>query len=122
MSPSEDTNENSNLVIVGYRKWLAARFINSYHHETYFGGRLLYHKDIRPFASHSFFLRGNLYGGILHGYTEIPNVAKFTPALFPTAGLGFDINEKNEVGLELLYIPTGSGGVFTNYFTYRFSF
>lgn len=118
VSPSKDTNEDTHLVIMGYQKWVAAYFKNSYHHNSFFGGRILYEKDINLFDS-NFFLRGNLYGGILYGYKEIPNLARFTPALFPSAYLGYDLNETSDVGLELIYIPTGSGGVFTNFITFH---
>ncbi len=122
ISPGKKTNEDSDLVVAGYDSWLAARFINSYHNESYFAGKLLYAKEIKPFPAPGLFLRGNLYGGIIYGYKKIINVARFTPAIFPSASLGLHINKKNEVGLEILYIPTDKGGLFSNYVTYRYRF
>ena len=116
IGPSDDTNESSRMLGLSYSNWFTTRFTNSYDEASVFCGRRLQTKELHHSRYPDFFLQGNLYAGLLHGYGDrFPNIAGVTLAGLPTAGLGY-----KKTVLEVLYIPTPSGGVFTSFLTYRF--
>ena len=113
---SDDTNESSRMLGLSYSNWFTTRFTNSYDEASVFCGRRFQTKELHHPRHPDFFIQGNLYAGLLHGYGDrFPNIAGLTLAGLPTAGFGY----KKSV-LEILYIPTPSGGVFTSFLTYRF--
>lgn len=116
VNPSSDTNDHSGMLGLSYSDWVILRFSNSYHDQSFFGGRRFQTKKIHNSRNSNFFIQGNLYAGLLQGYGDrFPNIEGITPAAMPTVGFGY----KN-VTLEVLYFPTPSGGVFTSVLTYRF--
>lgn len=109
VKPSDDTNEDSDFLALSYKKFSMARFINSYHDETWFGGLNYRTSQLHLFEGSDFFLQGNLYPGLVYGYKDhLPNLYNVTPVLIPTLGLGY-----KRVSLELLYFPSPAGGVFS---------
>jgi hypothetical protein len=116
VNPSSDTNEHSGMLGLSYSDWVILGFSNSYHEQSFFGGRRFQTKKISHPRNRNFFIQGNLYAGFLHGYGDrFLNVAGIIPAAAPTVGFGY----KNAT-IEVLYFPTPSGGVFTSVLTYRF--
>jgi hypothetical protein len=116
VNPSSDTNEHLGMLGLSYSNWFILGFSNSYHDQSLFGGKRFQTKKIHDSWNRNFFVRGNLYAGLLHGYGDrFHNLVGLTPALAPTLEFGY----KN-VSLEVLYLPTPSGGVFTSVFNYRF--
>ena len=113
---SDDTNESSRMLGLSYSNWFTTRFTNSYDEASVFCGRRFQTKELHHPRHPDFFIQGNLYAGLLHGYGDrFPNIAGVTLAGLPTAGLGY-----KKTVVEVLYIPTPSGGVFTSFLTYRF--
>lgn len=109
LKPSDDTNEDSDFIGLSYKKFSMARFINSYHDETWFGGINVRTSKLNLFKDSDFYLQGNAYPGIIYGYKDhLPNLGGVTPVIIPTLALGY-----KRVGLELLYFPSPSGGVFS---------
>jgi hypothetical protein len=116
VNPSSDTNEHSGMLGLSYSDWFILGFSNSYHDRSIFGGRRFQTKKIHHSRNSNFFVQGNLYAGLLHGYGDrFPNLAGITPAVVPTVGFGY-----KKASIEVLYIPTPSGGVFSGVLTYRF--
>ncbi len=116
VGPSDDTNESSRMLGLSYSNWVMTRFTNSYDEASVFWGRRFQTKELRHPHYTDFFIQGNLYAGLVHGYGDrFPNIAGVTLAALPTAGLGY-----KKTILEMLYIPTPSGGVFTSFLTFRF--
>jgi len=116
VNPSSNTNETTKMLGLTYSNWVVQRFSNSYSESSIFGGRRFHTKKVGHPRNNNFFIQGNLYAGLLHGYGDrLPNIAGLTPAMMPTVGFGY----KNTT-LELLYFPTPSGGVFTSALVFRF--
>jgi len=116
VAPSDDTNDSSRMLGMSYSNWVMARFTNSYDDASVFWGRRFQTKELRHPRYPNFFIQGNLYAGLLHGYGDrFPNIAGVTLGGFPTAGLGY-----KKTVIETLYVPTPSGGVFTSFLTFRF--
>ena len=116
VSPSDDTNESTRMLGLSYSNWVMARFINSYDDASFFLGKRFQTKELHHPRYTDFFIQGNLYAGLLHGYGDrFPNIAGVTLGGFPTAGLGY-----KKTVLEMLYVPTPKGGVFTSFLTFRF--
>lgn len=116
VNPSDDTNEHTGMLGLSYSNWFLLGFSNSYHDQSFFGGRRFQTKKINHSSNSNFFVRGNLYTGIMYGYGDrFPNLAGITPALMPTVEFGY----KN-TSIEVLYFPTPSGGVFSSVLTFRF--
>ena len=109
VKPSDDTNDDSDFLALSYKKFSMARFINSYHDETWFGGLNYHTSKLNLFEGSDIFLQGNLYPGLVYGYKDhLPNLFNVTPILIPTLGLGY-----KRVNLELLFFPSPAGGVFS---------
>jgi len=116
VNPSGNTNESTRMMGLTYSDWVVQRFNNSYSESSIFGGRRFHTKKIGYPRNKNFFIQGNLYAGLLHGYGDrFYNIAGLTPAAMPTVGFGY----KNTT-LEMLYFPTPSGGVFTSALIFRF--
>jgi len=116
IEPSDNTNESSRMLGLSYSNWVTARFANSYDEASVFCGRRFQTKELHHPRYTDFFIQGNLYAGLLQGYGDrFPNIAGVTLAGLPTAGFGY-----KKTILEMLYVPTPSGGVFTSFLTYRF--
>ena len=78
-----------------------------------FCGKRFQTKELHHPHYTDFYIQGNLYAGLLHGYGDrFPNIAGVTLAGLPTAGLGY-----KKTVLEMLYMPTFKGGVFTSFLT-----
>lgn len=115
VNPGSDTNDRSRFLGLGYRDWYAAAFVNSYDDFSVFGGRKFDLHDARLSASGDFFLRFKGYAGLLYGYDEVVLI----PVLLPTLNLGYASPCCGTWGLELIYVPTLSGGVFMNLMTWE---
>ena len=116
IEPSENTNDSNRMLGLSYSNWTMARFTNSYNEASVFCGKRFQTKELRDPRYTDFFIQGNLYAGLLHGYGDrFPNIAGVTLAGLPTAGIGY-----KKTVLEMLYMPTFKGGVFTSFLTYRF--
>jgi hypothetical protein len=116
VNPSDDTNERTRMLGLSYSNWFILGFKNSYHDQTFFGGKRLQTKKIHNSRNTKFFLRGNLYAGLMYGYGDrFINFSGITPAPVPTVEFGY----KN-TSIEVLYFPTPSGGVFSSVLTFRF--
>jgi hypothetical protein len=116
IEPSDNTNESTRMLGLSYSNWTMARFTNSYHEASVFCGKRLQTKELHHPRYTDFFIQGNLYAGLLHGYDDrFPNIAGVTLAGLPTVGIGY-----KKTVLEMLYMPTFKGGVFTSFLTYRF--
>jgi hypothetical protein len=116
VNPSSGTNESLGMLGLSYSDWVILGFSNSYDEQSFFGGKRFQTKKICHPRNRDFFIQGNLYAGLLHGYGDrFLNIAGITPAVAPTVGFGY----KNAT-IEVLYFPTPSGGVFTSVLTYRF--
>jgi hypothetical protein len=110
VNPGDDTNEDSDFIALSLDKYSIARFINSYNDETWFGGTQFHTPKLNIYQGSDFFLRGNLYAGLIYGYKDhLPNLGGVTPVLIPTIGLGY-----KRVSLEFMYFPSPSGGVFSS--------
>lgn len=115
LNPGKDTNEYSQLVAFSYSNYVAGRFINSYDDETFFGGKRFHTDKFRSLKYENFFIQGNLYLGLIHGYGDrFLNLGGASPGILPTLGIGY-----KKTSLELLYIPTPAGGVFMSVITWR---
>ena len=116
VEPSDDTNDSSRMLGLSYSNWTMARFTNSYNEASVFCGKRFQTKELRHPRYTDFFIQGNLYAGLIQGYGDrFPNIAGVTLAGLPTAGIGY-----KKTILEMLYMPTFKGGVFTSFLTYRF--
>lgn len=116
INPSDDTNDSTRMLGLSYSNWVISRFTNSYDQASFFSGRRFQTKKLRHSRNTDFFIQGNLYAGLIHGYGDrVPNIAGVTVAALPTAGIGY-----KKTVLEILYFPTFKGGVFTSFLTYRF--
>ena len=116
VNPSGNTNESTKMLGISYSDWYVLTFSNSYDERSVFGGRRFHTKKISHPSNTTFFIQGNLYVGLIHGYGDrFPNIAGLTPAGMPTVGFGY----KNTT-LEVLYFPTPSGGAFTSALVFRF--
>ncbi|MDX2447703.1 MAG: hypothetical protein QNK29_10980 [Desulfobacterales bacterium] len=116
VNPSSDTNESTKMLGLAYSDWGVLSFSNSYGKSSIFGGKRFHTKKIGHPRNKFFFIQGNLYAGIIHGYGDrFPSIAGFIPAVMPTVGFGY-----RNTTLELLYFPTPSGGVFTSVLVFRF--
>lgn len=118
VNPGNDTNENSRFVALGYRDWYAAGFVNSYDESSVFAGRKFDLRDLPLSASGDFYLRAKGYVGLIYGYDQLILV----PVLLPTLNLGYASPSLGSWGLELIYIPTRSGGLFMNLLTWEGDF
>ena len=108
VDPSDDTNEASEFIGVGYRDYTFASFVNSYYDRSYFAGKRFQTRRFHPWGGDDWSVQGNLYAGMLYGYhSRVPNLEGFTPALAPTVALTY-----RSLAAELLYVPTPDGGVF----------
>ena len=115
VDPSDDTNEYSELIGLGYRDYTVASFVNSYHDRSYFAGKRFHTRRFSPGGTDDWFVQGNLYTGMVYGYHErVPNLEGFTPGLIPTVGLAY-----RNLAAELLYVPTPDGGVFMSLLSLR---
>ena len=115
VDPSDDTNEASELIGLGYRDYTVASFVNSYHDRSYFAGKRFHTRRFHPWGGDDWFIQGNVYAGIVYGYhSRVPNLEGFTPGLIPTMGLAY-----RNVAAELLYVPTPDGGVFMSLLSIR---
>lgn len=117
VDPGDDTNEDNGLLAFSMNRWVGARLVNSYHDPTYFAGRKWQTRPYRYRGKEgSPFVQGNLYAGLMHGYKDhIPNIGGVTVGLLPTLGFGW-----KRLSLEMLYVPTPKGGVFTSFLTWEF--
>ncbi len=116
LNPSDNTNESTRMLGFSYSNWIIARFTNSYDEASFFSGRRFQTRELHHPRHTDLFIQGNLYAGLLYGYGDrAPNIAGVTLAALPTFGLGY-----KKAVLEMLYIPTFKGGVFTSFLTYRF--
>jgi hypothetical protein len=116
VNPSSNTNETTGMLGFSYSNWVVHTFNNSYEERSFFGGKRFQTKALRHPRNRKFFVQGNLYAGLLQGYGDrLFNIAGVTVAAIPTIGFGY----KN-TAIEILYIPTPSGGVFASFLIYRF--
>jgi hypothetical protein len=116
VGPSDDTNEKTGMIALLYNDYIASRFINSYNDETFLVGKRFHTKKYALLEFNSLSVQGNLYTGIMYGYKDnLPNIGGVTIGALPTVGLVW-----GKTSVELGYVPTPSGGVFTSLF--RFSF
>jgi len=116
VNPSSNTNETTGMLGFSYSNWVVHTFNNSYDERSFFGGRRFQTKALRHPRNRKFFVQGNLYAGLLQGYGDrFLNIAGVSVAAIPTIGFGY-----KKVAVEMLYVPTPSGGVFTSFLTYRF--
>ena len=113
---SDNTNEKTGMVALLYNDYMISRFKNSYHDETFFAGKRFYTKKFNLGTSQHFGVQGNLYSGIMYGYSDkLPNIGGISPGALPTSGLMW-----KQTSLELGYIPTPSGGVFMSLIRFPF--
>lgn len=116
VDPSDDTNEKTDMIALLYNDYMVSRFINSYNDETFLVGKRFYTKKLALPEFKYLSVQGNLYTGLMYGYSDhLPNIGGISLGVLPTLGL---IWEKTSV--ELGYVPTPKGGVFTSLL--RFSF
>ncbi len=116
VSPSKNTNDDTEFLGLSYSDWVVQTFSNSHHQRSFFGGKQFHTKKLGHPRDRNFFIQGNLYAGLLQGYGDrFPNFDGVTPLAMPTVGFGY-----KKTAIEVLYVPTPSGGVFTSFFTYRF--
>ena len=109
---SDKTNEDLGLIAFSYNNYIGGHFTNSYQDGCLFAGKKLDSRKLPIFGREDLFLRAHLYMGIIQGYDDIPNAYGFVPAFLPTGSLGKSFGRDHEAGLEFMYIPTPSGGVF----------
>ena len=115
VDPSDDTNESSQLLGLGYRDYTVAGFVNSYDDQSYFAGKRFHTQKFSRGGNGDWFVQGNLYAGLLYGYDDhVPNLEGFSPGLLPTVGVGY-----RNCALEMLYVPTPRGGVFLSFLSFR---
>jgi hypothetical protein len=110
VNPGNDTNEDSDFIALSIDKYSVARFINSYNDETWVWGMNFHTSKWNIYQDSDFFLRGNLYAGLMSGYKDhLPNLCGITPVVLPTFDLGY-----KRVSLEFMYFPSPAGGVFSS--------
>ena len=115
VDPSDNTNESSQLLGLGYRDYTVAGFVNSYDDRSYFAGKRFHTREFSRGGDGDWFVQGNLYVGLLYGYDDrVPNLEGFAPGLLPTVGVGY-----RNGAVELLYVPTPKGGVFLSFLSFR---
>ena len=116
VNPSDNTNDATKMLGLSYSDWGVITFSNSYHDRSFFGGKRFHTKKIGHPRNGNFFIQGNLYAGLLQGYGDrFPNIEGITPAVMPTGGFGY-----KDATIEVMYIPTPSGGVFSSFLSLRF--
>ena len=117
VNPASDTNENNRFLAVAIDRWVGARYRNSYDNITHFVGRKWQTEKFNPLKDKDeIYIQGNLYGGFLHGYRDrFPNIHGITLGVAPTIAVGYQRG-----ALELMYVPTDTGGVFMSLFSYTF--
>jgi hypothetical protein len=113
---SDDTNEKTGMIAFTYNDYMVSRFINSYHDETFFAGKRLHTKIYNLGKSRHLGVQGNLYAGLMHGYSEnLPNIGGLSVGALPTVGMVW-----KQTSTELGYVPTPKGGVFMSLFRFTF--
>jgi hypothetical protein len=84
------TNETNRALVLSYDDWCVAWFNNSYHEESVFAGRAFRTKKVTGKEHDEWFVRANLYLGLVYGYgDELPNVGGISPYLLPTGEVGY---------------------------------
>jgi hypothetical protein len=111
------TNENNRAVILSYDDWCTAWFENSYHRESIFAGRIFRTEKLTSKEYNKWFIRGNLYLGLVYGYKdELPNIRGISPYMLPTGEVGY-----GKFSFELGIIPApGHAGLVTGMFKFTF--
>ena len=116
VDPSDNTNENTGMIAISYNDYIVSRFMNSYHNQTFFGGKRLHTKEFALGTFNHLSVQGNLYLGLMHGYSEkLPNIKGLSVGALPTVGLLW-----KKAAVELGYAPTPKGGVFMSLIKYSF--
>lgn len=115
--PGSSTNETNRALVFSYDDWCAAWFENSYHEESVFAGRAFRTEKLTNEKHPEWFLRGNLYLGLVYGYgDELPNVGGISPYMLPTGEVGY-----GRFSFELGIIPApGHAGLVTGMFKVTF--
>ena len=111
-SNDSDTNNDNKILGIMWRKKFLARFTNSWHQKSWIIGTG-WDKRIRPFKNIYLDLRFAV--GVSTGYKDMSNLGgnlHLVPGFVPSFGFGYNIKNKLLVGLDMIYIPTGHGGVF----------
>lgn len=115
--PGSSTNENNRALVLSYDDWCVAWFENSYHEESIFAGRTFRTKKVTGKEHDEWFIRANLYLGLVYGYgDELPNVGGISPYLLPTGEIGY-----GRLSFELGVIPApGHSGLVTGMLKFTF--
>lgn len=113
---SDDTNEKTGMIAILYNDYMISRFINSYHDQTFFVGKRIHTRKFALGNLKSIGVQGNIYTGLMQGYSDnLPNIGGISVGALPTIGLLY-----NETSVELGYVPTPKGGVFTSFIRFPF--
>jgi hypothetical protein len=80
------------LIALEYKNWYVADFNNSHGRETQFLGYGWHTKKFKAEENENFWVRGNLYTGILIGYGKNHPVhwGAISPGVYPTGSIGYD--------------------------------
>ena len=115
--PGSSTNENNRPFVFSYNDWCAAWFKNSYDRESIFAGRAFRTKKMTGKEHDEWFVRGNLYFGLVYGYKdELPNIGGISPYMLPTGEVGY-----GRFSFELGVIPApGHSGLITGMLKFTF--
>ena len=98
------------MIAILYDDYMISRFVNSYHDQTFFAGKRFYTRKFALGNLKSLDVQGNFYTGLMYGYSDnLPNIGGITVGALPTLGLIY-----NKLSVEVGYVPTPSGGVFTS--------
>ena len=115
---SRNSNSFNRLLAFSYDDWCVGWFNNSHYNETVFAGYAFRTKRYEIDKTGEWFVRGNVYLGIVYGYgDDLPtNVGGFSPYGLPTAEIG-----RGKFSFELGTIPVpGPAGFVTGMFKYTF--
>lgn len=117
VDPSDDTNESTGMIALLYNNYIVSRFINSYNDETFLVGKRFHTKGVAIPELKQLSIQANLYTGLMYGYSDnLPNIGGISLGVLPTVGLVW-----KKTSVELGYVPTPSGGVFTSFLRYSFN-
>jgi len=104
----KDYNETVNAIFLSMDQWFIGTFKNSHYDQTVAGGYNFRTPKWKPLKN-NFFLRANLYLGLMYGYDDnLANVGGISFAVAPTIEIGY----KN-ISLDTMAIPVDGGVIST---------
>ena len=122
LSSNGDPNEENNLVAIEYNRWAFATFVNSHSERSWAFGYYVF--DFNRQLSERWYWDAGIPIGIASGYDsdKTSNVDGLTPFASASTGVGYQINNDLNFGVNLSLLPTDNGGVLVPEGRFKFRF